>query len=187
MKAKLQSFFAIFSKVDLADFSPFGRKCISGQMSSLSPSDRFRQLEVFQQVTTAFSSLVGSPSSPLRAPQRKDLTPERQERRRQIGALFRRASKKALSQIHSNKPKDIVKPAATSGLCAAPEPPPSFGDQKVLLKRAKPGLKVHFSPLAEDQGTHRDALRPWSSREGDPVKKKIPGIIPESFEMDEAS
>lgn len=113
--------------------------------------------------------------------------------------LFRRASKKSLNQIHNNKPKDITRPAATSPLCAAPELPqplPSLGDKKVLLKKAKPGLKemIYLSPLAEEQGAHEEALRSWSSSEGHPVtantffqRKKIPGMVTESFEMDEAS
>ncbi|XP_045920043.1 uncharacterized protein LOC123979958 isoform X2 [Micropterus dolomieu] len=165
-------------------------------------SNRFRQLEVLQQVTTAFSSLVGSSSSP-------SLPPETRERRRQMGMLFRRASKKSLSQIHNHKTQDLTTPAATSPPCAAHESlqiPPSLADKKVSLKRVKPGLleTVCLCPLAEEQGTGPDrqphmvsskayeALTPWPLMEGQPLtvstfsqRKKSLGPARESFEIEE--
>ncbi|KAF3836487.1 hypothetical protein F7725_029045 [Dissostichus mawsoni] len=118
-------------------------------------SNRFRQLEVLQQVTTAFSSLVG-PSSPLRAPLGKALTPEAREKRRHVGMLFRRASKKSLSQIHNQKSQDLTTPAADPP--EAMQPPSSLGDKKSALKRSKPVLleTVCLSPLAEEQGPGPD-------------------------------
>lgn len=127
-----------------------------------------------------------------------------------MGMLFRRASKKSLSQIHNNKTQDQSTPAATSPLCTTPEllqPPPSLGDKIVPLKRVKPGLEtVCLSPLAEEQGAGPDpqpdvaslasqegALRPWPLRECPPLtantlqRKKSPGQARESFEMEEAS
>ncbi|XP_039983198.1 protein TESPA1 isoform X2 [Xiphias gladius] len=177
-------------------------------------SNRFRQLKVLQQVTTAFSSLMGSSSSSfsLRALLGKDLPSEAWERRRTMGMLFRRASKKLFSQIHSHKTQDLTTPTAICSSCAAIEslqPPPSLGDKKFPLKRSKPGLleTVCLSPLAEEQGTGPDpqpqpqvvsfigrdgALRPWPLREGHPLtantflqKKKSPGQASESFEMEE--
>ncbi|XP_070709419.1 uncharacterized protein itprid1 [Pempheris klunzingeri] len=172
-------------------------------------SDRFRQLEVLQQVTTAFSSLVGSSSSAVRGPQGKDLPPEARERRRRVGMLFRRASKKSLSQIRNHKSQDLTTSAATSPLCAAPEllqPPASLGDKKVPLKRVRPGLEsVCLSPLAEEQGAGPDpqpqaafltaqdgALRPPALRECHPLtastfsqRKRSLGQVRESFEMEE--
>ncbi|XP_037612391.1 mucin-5AC isoform X2 [Sebastes umbrosus] len=174
-------------------------------------SNRFRELEVLQQVTTAFSSLVGSsPSSPSSG---KALPPEARERRRRVGMLFRRASKKSLSQIHSRKSQDLTTPAANASPCAAPEsvqPPFSHGDKKVPLKRVKPGLlleTVCLSPLAEEQGAgpdlqpqpnvapliaHEGALRHGPLTEGHPMaantfllRKKSPGPTRESFEMEE--
>ncbi|XP_059183292.1 protein ITPRID1 [Centropristis striata] len=157
-------------------------------------SNRFRQLEVLQQVTTAFSSLVGSPLG-------KALPPEAQERRRRIGNLFRRASKKSLSQIHNAKTQDLATPAPSL------QTPLSLGDTKVHVKKAKPGLleTVCLSPLAEEQGTGPDLLssslvaqegaaRPWPQKEGHPLtanafllRKRSPGQARESFEMEEAS
>ncbi|KAK1885456.1 Protein ITPRID1 [Dissostichus eleginoides] len=165
-------------------------------------SNRFRQLEVLQQVTTAFSSLVG-PSSPLRAPLGKALTPEAREKRRHVGMLFRRASKKSLSQIHNQKSQDLTTPAADPP--EAMQPPSSLGDKKSALKRAKPGLleTVCLSPLAEEQGPGPDpnvaaftvqggGLRHGPLTEGQPrppanvlLRKRSPGPARESFEMEE--
>ncbi|XP_033964154.1 uncharacterized protein itprid1 isoform X4 [Pseudochaenichthys georgianus] len=165
-------------------------------------SNRFRQLEVLQQVTTAFSSLVG-PSSPLRAPLGKALTPESREKRRHVGMLFRRASKKSLSQIHNQKSQDLTPPAADPP--EAMQPPSSLGDKKSALKRAKPGLleTVFLSPLAEEQGPGPDpnmaaftvqggALRHGPLTEGQPrppakvlLRKRSTGPARESFEMEE--
>lgn len=78
---------------------------------SLSFLGRFRQVEVFQQVTTAF----------LRVPQRKDVPPEALERRRHISMLFRRITKKALSQIHNEKTQTTTSDTAKSSPCASPE------------------------------------------------------------------
>ncbi|XP_032366712.1 protein ITPRID1 [Etheostoma spectabile] len=172
-------------------------------------SNRFRQLEVLQQVTTAFSSLMGSSSpSPLTAPLGRALTPEARERRQRIGMLFRRASRNSLSQIHNPKTQDLTTPAATSSPCATLEslqPPISLGEKKVLLKRVKPGLSetVCLSPLAEELGAVPDpqpqpivaplivqegAVRPWPMTEAHPqtantfsLKRKAR----ESFEMEE--
>ncbi|KAA8579300.1 hypothetical protein FQN60_007090 [Etheostoma spectabile] len=168
------------------------------------------QLEVLQQVTTAFSSLMGSSSpSPLTAPLGRALTPEARERRQRIGMLFRRASRNSLSQIHNPKTQDLTTPAATSSPCATLEslqPPISLGEKKVLLKRVKPGLSetVCLSPLAEELGAVPDpqpqpivaplivqegAVRPWPMTEAHPqtantfsLKRKAR----ESFEMEEA-
>nr|XP_020465875.1 sperm-specific antigen 2-like [Monopterus albus] len=167
-------------------------------------SNRFRQLEVLQQVTTAFSSLmVLSSSPPMRTPLGKDLSPEAQEKRRYMGMLFRRASKKSLSQMHSHKTQEPT-----------PEllhPPPGFGDQKIPLKRLRTGLleTVCLSPLAEEQLdgpvpqtqpqlvsfiAQEGALRPEALKECDPLtvntfleKKTGPGQATESFEMEEMS
>ncbi|XP_034718650.1 uncharacterized protein itprid1 [Etheostoma cragini] len=176
-------------------------------------SNRFRQLEVLQQVTTAFSALMGSSlPSPLTAPLGRALTPEARERRQRIGMLFRRASKNSLSQIHNPKTQDLTTPATTSSPCATLEslqPSFSLGDKKDLLKRVKPGLSetVCLSPLAEELGAIPDpqpqpivaplivqegAVRHWPMTEAHPqtadnfsLKRKNPGQARESFEMEE--
>ncbi|XP_062415048.1 uncharacterized protein itprid1 [Pungitius pungitius] len=173
-------------------------------------SNRFRQLEVLQQVTTAFSSLVRSPFS---APLGKALPPEVQERRRRMGLLFRRASKKSLSQIqmHNHKTPDLSTAAAASSSSAAPEalqPPFSLGDKDIPSKKLRPGLleTVCLSPLAEETGqdpqaepnvapviAQEGALRHWAlTGGGHPLtpqtmllRKKSPAQAGESFEIEE--
>ncbi|KAF3703431.1 Coiled-coil domain-containing protein 129 [Channa argus] len=175
-------------------------------------SNRFRQLEVLQQVTTAFSSLMGSSSSALKAPLEKDLPPDARERRRRMGMLFRRASKKSLSQMHNQKAQDQGTLSPTSPSCAPPvslQTAPVPVDKKVALKRLKTGNleAVSLSPLAEEHGAGSDpqvqahmasfvaqegALRPGALRESHPLtattffqKKKGPWQPRESFEMEE--
>ncbi|XP_029935734.1 mucin-12 [Myripristis murdjan] len=172
-------------------------------------SNRFRQLEVLQQVTSAFSSLVGASSSSALGAQRlmKDLPAEARERRRRMGMLFRRASKKSLSQIPSSSTQDQTT-QATASPSAAPQPlqpPASPGDTKALVKRVKPGLQdtVCLSPLAEELGpgpdtqeassiTQDSALRLGPLKEGHPLspntaleRRRSPGQARESFEMEE--
>lgn len=130
-----------------------------------------------------------------------------------MGMLFRRASKKSLSQIHNQKALDLGTPDVPSSH-AAPESlqtPPSLGDKKVPLKRLKPGHleTVSLSPLAEELGggpepqpqshvvsfmTQEGALRPGALREGHLLtatsffqRKKSAWQAKESFEMEEAS
>lgn len=109
--------------------------------------------------------------------------------------LFRQASKKLLTQIHNNKTQDRTTPAATPPHCAALQPLPSLGDKEVLVNRAKPGLQeiVCLSPLAEEQGAGL-TVQEGAGREGLPQpaktlikRKKSPGHVSESFEMEEAS
>lgn len=128
--------------------------------------------------------------------------------------LFRRASKKSLSQIHNQKAQDLSAADVPSSPCAAPESlqsPPSLAHKKVPLKRLRPGHleTVSLSLLAEELGAGPDpqsqshvvsitakegALRPGSLREGHPLtamsilqRKKSPCQAKESFEMEEAS
>ncbi|CAI5686177.1 unnamed protein product [Oreochromis niloticus] len=173
-------------------------------------SNRFRQLEVLQQVTTAFSSFIGSSSSPMKATQGKDLPPEAQERRKRMGMLFRRASKKSLGQIHRNKTHGLTIPAANCVPASeSQQPTPSPRDKNVCLKRVKAGSleTASLSPLAEEQGNDPDlqsqhplvyllsqegAFKSAPLREGHPLaaksflqRKKSQGQIRESFEMEE--
>lgn len=91
-------------------------------MLCCSSQGRFRQVEVFQQVTTAF----------LRAPQRSDLPPEALARRRHVGALFRRLARKSLS--HSNTQNSTL-PTAGSSPCGSP---PCSLPSKILQEELTP-------------------------------------------------
>ncbi|XP_054483088.1 protein ITPRID1-like [Anoplopoma fimbria] len=172
-------------------------------------SNRFRQLEVIQQVTTAFSSLMrSSSSSPLRAPLGKTLSPEARERRKRMGIMFRRASKKSLSQIHNRKTQDLTKPDAKSSPCVSAEslqPPVSLGDKNIFSKRLEPGLleTVCLSPLTEEKSAGPDTqpqpnVAPLKAQEGALrhlpltantflLRKKSPRQLRESFEIEEAT
>lgn len=88
------------------------------------PPDRFRQVEVLQQVTTTLRGLViSSTPSSLRAPSEKMLSPEARERRRRMASLFRRATKKSLNQNHAYKTQDITSPAPVTSDSVTPELP----------------------------------------------------------------
>lgn len=114
----------------------------------LSPPDRFRQIEVFQQVTTAFSSLMGSSSSTL--------PPDALERRRRIGMFFRRALKKSRDQIHNNTTQDNTTQKRASTESLQPLQPP-LEDKKDLLNVTKPGQPeaTCLSQPAEEEGDER--------------------------------
>ncbi|KAM9332592.1 uncharacterized protein itprid1 [Pholidichthys leucotaenia] len=167
-------------------------------------SNRFRQLEVLQQVTTAFSCLMGPSSSPPK----KDLLPEAQERRKRVGMLFRRASKQSVSTIQHQKPQDQTLSAVNS-VPDSLQTTISLRDTKVSLKRQKPGPLENgcLSPLIEEQGVLPDipsqphlaiftaqveAVRPPPLKEGHPLaannflqRKKSLSQARESFEMEE--
>lgn len=153
-------------------------------------------------------------SSPLRASQGKDLSPEARERRKRIGILLRRASKKSQSQLcHSPytqdpAPTDTSSPSASTD---SPQPTPILENKKAPLKKVSSGLQetVCLSPLVEEQDVSPDfqsqlhssssnvpeeVLNPRAPREGYSStantflqKKKSPGQARESFEMEEAS
>ncbi|XP_037829254.1 protein ITPRID1 [Kryptolebias marmoratus] len=116
-------------------------------------SNRFRQIEVLQQVTTAFSLLVGSGSSHLKVSPR-NMSPDAQEKRRRMGMLFRQASKKSLSQIHRNKSLGVAAPAANLLNPESQQLPSSLIDTQVQLKRDNPGPleTVRLSTLDKEQG-----------------------------------
>ncbi|CAL8400566.1 unnamed protein product [Gadus morhua 'NCC'] len=153
-------------------------------------SNRFRQLEVLHQVTTAFTALVGSgPPKAHGSVQVKTLPAEAQERRRRVGLLLRRASKMSLNLEAGGNAGEGAPAAALKG------------DKKALsLKRP-----AALSPLAEEQGPQDPllpqvpgafqpqdgALRLEPLKEDQPLdtsgppRKRSSGKSRESFEMEE--
>ncbi|XP_058481763.1 uncharacterized protein itprid1 [Solea solea] len=149
-------------------------------------SNRFRQVEVLQHVTSTFSALVVSSSSSscssFGASLGKPLSPEARVRRRRMASLFRRASKKSLSQIHQNHTtQDLTSPTDSSSSSPAMpmslQPPLSLGDENVPEQSVKPGSLENVSPLVEEHGgdpAHQPhigqerALRPGHLREEGP-------------------
>ncbi|KAJ8377006.1 hypothetical protein SKAU_G00075860 [Synaphobranchus kaupii] len=128
-------------------------------------SNRFRQLEVLQQVTSAFSALVPMPPPPP-APAGAKLSAAARERRKKLSMLFRRASKKTLSMNQSQQslPGD---PSANQ------EHDPS--DRRAARKHSRPGPPRKRWP------------RPSGGGAESPLRKKSPGDMkaPESFEIEE--
>ncbi|XP_076827976.1 uncharacterized protein itprid1 isoform X2 [Brachyhypopomus gauderio] len=117
--------------------------------------NRFRQLEVLQQVTTAFSSLVGGSAQGANRPTEPPISAETRERRRRVGMLLRKASKKTLSQTPSSQDQQPLSPP-TMGPVAGPELPPDPPlDRRSPVKRARqsPPDSASLSPLAEEQGS----------------------------------
>ncbi|XP_029314151.1 protein ITPRID1 [Cottoperca gobio] len=170
-------------------------------------SNRFRQLEVLQQVTTAFCLLGGvfltSQSTAGESPASRG--PGEEEA---VSACC--SNEQSKKSLHNLKTQDQITPAATSSPCAAPEslqPPFSLGDKKLSFKRVKPGLleTVCLSPLAEEQAVpdphpnvapiiaQEGALGHWPLTDSHPrppanavlLRKKSPGQVRESFEMEE--
>ncbi|XP_076146843.1 uncharacterized protein itprid1 isoform X1 [Alosa pseudoharengus] len=126
--------------------------------------NRFRQLEVLHQVTTAFNSLVGGgagggPSisqGPL-----ANMSPEAREKRKRMGMLLRRASKKTLTQARTSQEQPLSPVADSATDPEQPTPPQAqtpvstrLSEKRGVLKRSRPSLVENGSltPLVEEQG-----------------------------------
>ncbi|XP_062377598.1 uncharacterized protein itprid1 isoform X2 [Sardina pilchardus] len=128
--------------------------------------NRFRQLEVLHQVTTAFNSLVGGgagggPSSSQAA--LANMSPEAREKRKRMGMLLRRASKKTLTQARASQERPLSpvadSPADPTADPEQPAPPPTpvathLAEKRGVLKRSRTSLVENGSlaPLVEEQG-----------------------------------
>lgn len=108
-------------------------------------ADRFRQIEVLQQITTAFNSLVGGVVPGGQRPVESQLSEEARVRRKRVGMLFRNASKTLLSQLANSRAQQPLSPSL-SGQSSSPELP---GD--VLLDKRIPLKRASLSPLVEEQ------------------------------------
>ncbi|XP_072234402.1 uncharacterized protein itprid1 [Leuresthes tenuis] len=142
-------------------------------------SNRFRQLEVLQLVTTKFSRLVGSSSSLFRTPVGTTGPLDAQERRRHIGMLYKRASKKSLGQIQNHNSHNTRIPTASSPDCVSTESQQftSSFREKVPLKKVEP---------------KSEALRHIHLMKGYPLaaniflqRNKSPSKVKESFEIEQ--
>ncbi|XP_014012881.2 uncharacterized protein itprid1 isoform X2 [Salmo salar] len=175
-------------------------------------SNRFRQLEVLQQVTTAFSSLVGGASTDSVSESGVPALASAgaREKRKRMGMLLRRVSRKTLSQTQfqtQNQTQDSqdTNPTPHSPVTHLPQPLAGLPDRRTPLKRARQGLaeSICLTPLAEEQGLASEAPEPHSVHQegalwlevgkeyqplissGIPTRKKSPGEARESFEMEE--
>ncbi|KAJ8389040.1 hypothetical protein AAFF_G00124370 [Aldrovandia affinis] len=124
-------------------------------------SNRFKELEVLQQVTSAFSALVTGP--PPTAPPAGDCSSASRERRKRLSMLFRRASKKTLS-MNQSQPSPSPSPSGPSSSQGPNAPGPLPSDRRSALKRSRPGLPENtgLTPLAEEQSPNasRDTCNP---------------------------
>ncbi|XP_023855304.1 protein ITPRID1 [Salvelinus sp. IW2-2015] len=175
-------------------------------------SNRFRQLEVLQQVTTAFSSLVGGASTDSLSESGVPVlaSAEAREKRKRMGMLLRRVSRKTLSQtqfqtqIQTQDSQD-TNPTPHSPIAHLQQPLAGLPDRRTPLKRARQGLaeSICLTPLAEEQGLVSEAPEPHLVPQegalrlevvkeyqplissGIPTRKKSHGEARESFEMEE--
>ncbi|XP_051543483.1 uncharacterized protein LOC127434638 isoform X2 [Myxocyprinus asiaticus] len=120
--------------------------------------NRFRQLEVLQQVTTTFSSLVG-PSSPVAdAASASRMSSEARERRKRMAMILRRASKKSLSQAQ-NQQALPPENSAQSGMESSGTP---TADKRIPPKRSRQSLSDNSGlfPLQEEQSFNLESAEP---------------------------
>ncbi|XP_015210195.2 protein ITPRID1 isoform X1 [Lepisosteus oculatus] len=118
---------------------------------------RFRQLEVLQQVTSAFSSLVHNggvatqPPGPVGGGAAQGGPPDAKDKRTKVGMLFRWASKKTISLGQTGRGPSGVPESAEP-----PETPPS--PRRPAFKRPRPCLpeSASLTPLEEELGPAGD-------------------------------
>lgn len=126
-------------------------------LSSFRRSDRFRQLEVLQQVTTTFSSLVGAQDADTSTT--SQMSAEARERRKRMAMILRRASKKSLRQAQTSQNQHTI-PSVTS---SAPSGPESTGTPKADKRNPSKRTKMsdnNLFPLKEEQSVKLDAAEP---------------------------
>ncbi|MBN3313112.1 CCR3 protein, partial [Atractosteus spatula] len=120
---------------------------------------RFRQLEVLQQVTSAFSSLVHNggvatqPPGPAGGGAAQGGPPDAKDKRTKVGMLFRWASKKTISLGQTG--------LGPSGVPESAEPPETApSPRRPAFKRARPCLpeSASLSPLEEELGPAGDKM-----------------------------
>ncbi|XP_029687840.1 uncharacterized protein [Takifugu rubripes] len=141
-------------------------------------SKRFRQLEVFHQVTTAFSSLVRTSATPRRAHLCGELPPQTTERRRHVATLFRRAAKKI-----SNR--GTATPTTCSAACTAPKPlqaPTVLGHGNAGIRNGATEQQSGAEQQAQSQNTSQRV------KDEDPAYlhalTETIGMVKETFQME---
>ncbi|CAM4723544.1 unnamed protein product [Leuciscus chuanchicus] len=119
--------------------------------------NRFRQLEVLQQVTTTFSSLVGAQDADTSTT--SQMSAEARERRKRMAMILRRASKKSLRQAQTSQNQHNI-PSVTS---SAPSGPESTGTPKADKKNPSKRTRMsdnNLFPLKEEQSVNSEAAEP---------------------------
>ncbi|XP_042570541.1 protein ITPRID1-like [Cyprinus carpio] len=121
-------------------------------------TNRFRQLEVLQQVTTTFSSLVGANTQDADTSTASRMSAEARERRKRIAMILRRASKKSLSQAKTLQNQHMPHPVTSSAL-SSPDVLPMV-DKRIPSKRTRMLDNSCLSPLEEEQSINSEAAEP---------------------------
>lgn len=157
-------------------------------------SDRFRQLEVLQQVTTTFSSLVGATSQDADTSTASQMSAEARERRKRMAMILRKASKKSLSQAQTSQNQHTL-PSMTSSASSGPEPTGTpKADKRIPLKRTRMSDNSNLFPLEEEQSVNSEAepVLNSSMARGTSDLLKLNFVLPstegrpvESFELEE--
>ncbi|XP_067290765.1 protein ITPRID1 [Pseudorasbora parva] len=120
--------------------------------------NRFRQLEVLQQVTTTFTSLVGGTAQDAGTSKASQMSAEARERRKRMAMILRRASKKSLSQAQTSQNQHTlpsVTPSAGSEATGTPK-----ADKRIPSKRTRMSDSSHLFPLEEEQSANSEAAEP---------------------------
>lgn len=120
-------------------------------------SDRFRQLEVLQQVTTTFSSLVGATSQNADTTTASQMSAEARERRKRMAMILRRASKKSLSQAQTSQNQNTLPSMTSSGTSGPESTGTPKADKKIPSKRTRMSDNSYLFPLEEEQGVNSEA------------------------------
>ncbi|XP_016373620.1 coiled-coil domain-containing protein 129-like isoform X1 [Sinocyclocheilus rhinocerous] len=122
--------------------------------------NRFRQLEVLQQVTTTFSSLVGANTQDVDTSTASRMSAEARERRKRMVMILRRASKKSLSQAKTLQNQHMPPPLTSSALSGPESSGMPMVDKRIPSKRTRVSDNSCLSPLEEEQSINSDSAEP---------------------------
>ncbi|XP_042607930.1 uncharacterized protein LOC109112583 isoform X1 [Cyprinus carpio] len=121
--------------------------------------NRFRQLEVLQQVTTTFSSLVGGNTQNVDTSTASQKSAEARERRKRMAMILRRASKKSLSQAEMLQNQQMPSPVTSSTLSSPESSGMPMVDERIPSKHTRMSDNC-LSPLEEEQSINLEAAEP---------------------------
>ncbi|XP_005162917.1 protein ITPRID1 [Danio rerio] len=114
--------------------------------------NRFRQLEVLQQVTTTFSSLVGASGQDAKSSTASRLSAEVREKRKRMAMMLRKAYKKSRSQALTLENQQVFSASMTPSV---PESP--LTDKRVPSKRTRMAENSLF-PLEEEDHVNSESV-----------------------------
>ncbi|XP_052452717.1 uncharacterized protein itprid1 [Carassius gibelio] len=121
--------------------------------------NRFRQLEVLQQVTTTFSSLVGGNTQNVDTSTASQMSAEAREKKKRIAMILRRAYKKSLSQAKTLQNQHMPSRVTSSAISSPESPGMPMVDKRIPSKRTIL-LENGLSPLEEEQSINLEAAEP---------------------------